>query len=49
MVEVKKKILKLLLKLKVRSKKDEEVGIVGLEFKEQRKGYAFLCSKIKKN
>jgi len=44
-----KKVFKLLLKLKVRSRKDEEVGIVGLGFKEQRKGYALLCSKSKKN
>jgi len=37
------------LKLKVRSRKDEEVGVIGLGLKEQRKGYAFLCSKSKKN
>lgn len=45
----KKKVLKSLLNLRARSRKDEEVGVVGLGLKEQRKMFAFLCNKSKKN
>jgi hypothetical protein len=38
-----------LLKLRTRSKKDEDVGVVGLGLKEQRKRFALLCYKSKKN
>jgi hypothetical protein len=37
------------LKLRVRNRKDEEVGVVGLGLKEPKKGYALLYSKSKKN
>jgi hypothetical protein len=44
-----KKVFKSLLNLRAKSRKDEEVGVVGLGFKEQRKRFAFLCNKSKKN
>jgi hypothetical protein len=45
-----KKVLKSLLNLRAKSRKDEEVGVVGLGLKEQRKRFAFLlCNKSKKN
>ncbi len=44
-----KKVVKPLLKLRVRSREDEEVGVFGFGLKEQRKKFALLCNKSKKN